>query len=178
MAITALTGLAAEIGFLRKPLRRAVFNAAQSALAVGAASAVIRAMSGGSPSVSDLVLGANILPVLVAGAAYFVVNTGTVSLAVALHERIPLARAWSSNFGDRYELLSNGALFSLGALIASQYAASGAGGTLLVVLPLLVAFEGYRQFARSRGARRLPLRAHDDAGHEPAMLEAKDGTTG
>lgn len=150
MTIAALTGLVAEVAVLRKPAIRALFNAAQAALAVGAARAVLEALGGAA---------AGALPVgalLAAGVAYFAVNTGAVSLAVALHERIDPRRAWWSNFGTGYELVSNGALFSLGALLASLYVAQGPAGALLVALPVVVAFQGYRAMVESRTGRSRP----------------------
>ena len=50
-------------------------------------------------------------------------------------------------------MVSTGAVFSLGALIATHVAGAGLGSTLLVALPLVVAFDGYRRFvARAEGA--------------------------
>jgi hypothetical protein len=148
MLATATTGLVAETVLLRKPARRALFNAAQSSLAVTAAAWVIGAMAGVPATEFSGEL--NALPLLMAGAAYFAVNTTAVSLAVALHERVPFTRAWWTNFGGGYELLSNGALFSLGALMATHYVAMGPWGVALATLPLLVAFEGYRRMVRTR----------------------------
>ena len=91
-----------------------------------------------------------VLAFVLAGAAYFAVNTGAVSLAIALSQGVAPARAWRENFGHRYELLSSGALFSLGALLAIHYEATGPAGALLVALPLALAFEGYRRVAERR----------------------------
>lgn len=143
MLIAAVTGPVAEALFMRKPLIRAFFNGGQATLAVGCASWMLGMLGGSASSPAQIALA-------VAAVVYFVVNTGMVSVAVALNERIPFAWAWRANFGTRHELISNGALFSLGALLASHYAAHGIGGTLLVILPLLVAHEGYRRCVESR----------------------------
>ena len=150
MLIIAMTSLIAELGALRKPLVRAAFNAAQTALAVWAASLAVATASGGSVRATELLQQFRLWPLLLAAAVYFLVNTGAVSMAVALKERLPLARAWRANFGSSYELLSNGALFSLGVLLAARYVLSGMGGTILVALPFCVAYEGYRRYARAR----------------------------
>jgi hypothetical protein len=158
VAIAATTGLAAELGFVRKPAVRALFNASQSALAVAAASACLVAL--GTPAAARDPLATLAGPIsghplrlLAAAAAYFLINKGAVTTAIAVHDRLRWTQVWSANFGGAYELLANGALFSLGALLASHYAASGIGGTLLIGLPLIAVHEGYRRHAQRKGAR-------------------------
>lgn len=161
MAATALSGLLAELVVLRKAPLRAVFNSAQSALAVGAAAGML-ALTPGDPMGGGA---GDLLRLLAAGAAYFVVNTGAVSAAVALSEGITPAAAWRANFGNLYEVLSNGALFSLGTLVASGVAAHGPVALVVAALPLWVAFEGYRRSTRALGAQ--PPRAESA---EPAAV--------
>ena len=155
MLAAALSGVLAEAVFVRKPLIRALFNGAQAALSVGAASVTLTLLSRVHPPGQPIVdFG---LPAMIAAAAiYALVNSGLVSLAVALHERIALAHAWRANFGTRYEALSNGALFSLGALLAGTAARQGIAGALLIILPLLIAFDGYRRYAGSRAVEESP----------------------
>lgn len=150
MAVAAISSLVAQRFFMRKPTIRAVFNGAQASLTVGAASWVLSRLGAVSHDPTDLLLRLQLLPLLAAAATYFVVNSGAVSLAVAVHERIPIPWAWRANFGSRYELLSNGALFSLGTLLASHYAVNGIAATALIVFPVLVAYYGYRHYARAR----------------------------
>jgi hypothetical protein len=153
MVAAAASVLVAELLFMRKPAIRATYNAGHGALTVGATSWAMMAcetlLRGGphaeSPALATLLVGAVI---------YFIVNTGAVSFAVAWNEGVSFARAWLTNFGNRYELLSNGALFSLGALLASLYSVHGMFGTMLVLLPLLVAYEGYRVHADGQMAGR------------------------
>ena len=49
------------------------------------------------------------------------------------------------NFGNRYELLNNGALFSLGAALAVLVGHVGSGAIVLVALPLVLAWVSYRR---------------------------------
>jgi hypothetical protein len=150
MVIVALTGVVAETLFLRKPPLRVLFNASQATLAVGAASLAYRALGGGGSEVSTLLYDFRLLPFAAAAVAYFVINTGSVSCAVGLSEGCSPWAAWRRNFGTRHDLLSCGAIMSLGALLASHYALAGPTGTLLVVLPLLFAHEAYRIVMRRR----------------------------
>ena len=150
MLAAALASAIAEASFQRKPPIRVLFNTAQTALAVGAASWAFEACGGTRAALAPMLMELRLLPLVAAGAAYFAVNTGAVSLAVALAERTSPLKAWKANFGSGYELLSNGALFSLGALVAFHHEAHGWGVTLLALLPLLVAYEGYRRYMHAR----------------------------
>jgi len=49
--------------------------------------------------------------------------------------------------------LSAGAIFSLGALLATHYQGIGMVGTLLVALPLMLACDGLRRFNRQSDSR-------------------------
>ncbi len=152
MVAAALSVLAAESLVVRKPLVRSVFNASQAALSVGAASWMVAGLSGVAPpgtGIHDF----GPLALVAAALAYFALNSGFVSLAVALHERLPFARVWRENFGARDELLANGALFSLGALVAGAVSAQGVAATSLLLLPLLVVYQGYRWYALARSAK-------------------------
>jgi hypothetical protein len=150
MIAAAVASAIGEAAFQRKPPIRVAFNAAQTALAVGTASWAFHALAGDRVSLAAMLAELRFVPLIVAGVAYFAVNTGAVSLAIALAERTSPWRAWKANFGSGYELLSNGALFSLGALVAFHHEAHGWGATLLALLPLLVAYEGYRRYVRAR----------------------------
>jgi hypothetical protein len=154
MLITAVTGAAAEALVLRKPPPRVLFNAAQSALAVGAAAWLFGATGGRTVSLPALLGEGALLPVAIAACAYFVLNTGAVSLAVALDERVSPLAVWRRNFGHGYEGLACAAMLSLGALLASHYVSIGTAGTILVALPVLLAYQGYRLAALLREHRR------------------------
>ena len=67
------------------------------------------------------------------------------TVAIAMAERGEPWTAWRANFGSRYELFSDTALFSLGAVLAVLYVSAGPPATLLVGLPLLLAHQGYRR---------------------------------
>jgi hypothetical protein len=152
MAVTAVTGALAEAFVLRKPAPRVLFNAAQTAIAVGAASWLYGA-SGGGALLEGLTHG-RLLPILAAACAYFAVNTGLVSLAVSLSERVSWVSAWLRNFGHAQELVAGAALLSLGTLLAIQYAATGVAGTVLVAFPVALAHQSYRLTTSRRDAAR------------------------
>jgi hypothetical protein len=151
MLAAATSSVLAETLVTRKPAARALFNAAQGALAVAAGSAVLEALAGGA-EVRELVYGARFLPLAAAASAYFAVNTGSVAVAIALSERVNVLAAWRRNFARFRDLVINLGLFTLGALLASHYASNGMIGTLLVTAPLLLA----QAWARRLGERAAP----------------------
>jgi hypothetical protein len=150
MMVGALSVILAELVFMRKPLIRAIFNASQTTLTIGATAWVMALLGSALHAAGAAQVVTQLSSFAVGATVYFVVNTGAVSLAVAASERISPLQAWRGNFGTRYELLSSGALFSLGAMLASLYTLSGAAATVIVVLPLLLAYEGYQHHVRTR----------------------------
>jgi hypothetical protein len=151
LTATALATVIAELAVMRKGPMRAIFNAAQTSLAVGAGQAAFHAL-GGTPALIDLVSRVQLLPFLGAALAYYAVNRGAVAVVVALAESLSLRESWRRNFGSVYDVLSSGAAFSLGVLLATHYASIGMVGTLFVALPLVLAADGYRRFTRESEA--------------------------
>lgn len=148
MPVAALATLIAELAVMRKSVVRALFNAGQTALAVALARVCFDVCGGRGASLIDLVSGLQLLPFLAAALAYYVVNRATVVIVVAIASGLGPGESWRRNFGSAYDLLSTGAAFSLGALLATHYAGIGMVGTLFVALPLVLACDGYRRFAR------------------------------
>ncbi len=146
MLAAVAASLAAELLVMRKPAARFCFNAGQTVLAVGAGSLAYHSLAGAAGLHPGAIVRSGLVPMLASAAAYAFVNTGSVSIAVGLTERVAPWRAWWANFGSLYELLSTSALFSLGALLAVLHAVAGPLGTVLVSLPLLLAHDSYRRY--------------------------------
>jgi len=146
MLAAALASVAAELLVRRRPPARLLFNAGQTALAVGAGSLAYHWLAAAHATPAAVLAGSGVLPMLAAALAYAAVNTGAVSLAVGIAERVAPWRAWWSNFGTLYELLSTSALFSLGVLLAVLHSLAGPLGTALVSLPLVLAHDSYRRY--------------------------------
>jgi hypothetical protein len=151
----AVAGLAAGLGegvAMRKRPERAIYNAAQTALAVAAGSLVFRALAGGSHDLVGLLSEMRLLALAAPAVVFYLANRSAVVLAVWVSEGVPPLEAWRRDFGNGYELLSSGAVLSLGALLAVHYAGIGPSGTLLVALPLVLAADGLRRHTRRRAA--------------------------
>lgn len=165
MVATAFASLAVEMSVMRKPPVRALYNASHTALAVGAAAAVFNLFSGGERDLVMLLSKVILAPFLAAAVVYYAVNRIAVTAAVAIDGSFSLAASWRRNFGNVYEVLSTGAVFSLGILLAVHYEGIGMTGTLLVLLPLVLAADGYRRYSAraARGGTRSEVRARRKA---------------
>jgi hypothetical protein len=157
MVAAAGASFVSEAVVMRKPLVRLLFNAGQTVLSVGAASLAFHQLAPAGPP-AHAILGNGMLPLAAAGAAYALVNTGLVSVAVGLTEHVAPWRAWWTNFGSIYELLSSSALFSLGGLFAVIFSIAGPAGTLFLVLPLLLAHDSYRRYLAREDAAKETVR--------------------
>jgi hypothetical protein len=151
MGVTVASTLMAELAILRKPPVRALFNAAQTALAVWCAWWAYRLAGGGAHAPAALLSSLHVAPFVAAAALYYIVNRTAVTMAIASSTGLGFVEAWRRNFGDGYELLAAGAVLSLGAMLATLYSAIGMGGALFVVLPLALAGDGIRRRARQPG---------------------------
>lgn len=132
--VTSASMLGVEFFVRHKTFDRLLFNTAQIALSIGAASVVFQAL-GGQPGLSTAAL--RLTPVSVAAGivTYFFLNGIAVSLAVSLALGEPLKQAWLriAVASLVYDLVSA----PLGAALAYLYARFELPGILLLVLPIL-----------------------------------------
>lgn len=131
MIIAGVTGVIAQTVVRRKPFSRALFNTAQYMLAVGLGVAVY-AVLGGHVGFDRLEFSFIAFAALVI--AFFVVNQGSVSLAVSLTSDISLREAWTRIAGGSplYDLVSS----SLAILLAFLFIKLQILGLAVLVLPL------------------------------------------
>ena len=145
LAIPAATlaSFTAERAVMRKPLLRALFNAAGTALAVGATGMVLQLMA---PHGAFALHGDRMLIALAtAAAAYYVFNRSLVTAVLALDGALPMALVWRRNFGISRDLLPSGAALSLGVLLAELHEHAGPVALVFVLLPALVVFQAQRR---------------------------------
>jgi len=145
LAIPAATlgSFAIERTFMRKPLIRALFNAAGTALAMGASGLVLKLIApAGVLALRDARL---LLPLVAAAATYYAINRSLVTAVLALDGALPLSLVWRRNFGWNQDLLPCGAALSLGILLAEFHQNVGPVALVFVLLPALVVFRTHRQ---------------------------------
>lgn len=122
-------------GLIRKvPIYKFSFNTFQFILTVGLAGLVFQLTGGvvGSPD-----FGLFVIPLILCALTYFVVNTGTTSIAIGLHERTSPLRSWTANY--RWMVVNYLGLGVFGVLMALIYLKIGSWGAALFLVPLLIA---------------------------------------
>lgn len=131
MIIAAITGLVSQVVIRRKELPRAAFNTAQYMLGVGLGAFAYRAL-GGYVGFDRLEFNLTAFAALVI--VFFVVNQGTVSLAVSLTSDISLREAWTRIAGRSvlYDLVSS----TLAIVLAFLFMKFQIIGLAVLVLPL------------------------------------------
>ena len=131
MVIAGVTGLVSQVVIRRKELTRAAFNTAQYMLGVGLGALAYTSL-GGHVGFDRIELNITAFAVLVL--VFFIVNQGTVSLAVSLTTDISLREAWSRIASGSliYDLVSS----SLAIVLAYLFIRFQVIGLAVLVLPL------------------------------------------
>jgi hypothetical protein len=145
LAIPAATlgAFAAERAVMRKPLVRSLFNAAGTALTVGATGLVLQAFApaGVLALRSDLLL----LAAIVAAFTYYAFNRSLVTAVLALDGALPMSLVWRRNFDLKRDVLPCGAALSLGVVLAELHQHLGPIALAFVILPALIVFQTLRR---------------------------------
>ncbi|MDZ4806076.1 MAG: hypothetical protein SGI90_14550 [Candidatus Eisenbacteria bacterium] len=136
LVIVAASALLASIYPHRRPLKRALFNAAQSTLAAGAALLVVRLLTPVDSTVAILDQYTNWPGLFAGGIAFFAVNSGLVAMAIALDTSRSIWMTWRDNFGYAFELATTAAQISLAGFLLIAYQQMGPMA-VLAVLPVL-----------------------------------------
>lgn len=131
MLIAGVTAFAVDTFVRKKPPIRIWFNTAQYMVAIGLGAVAYRALGG--TIISDRFF-VPVVPFLGLVATYFLVNSGSVALAVAISTGVSVREAWSRIVGRSllYDLFSS----SLAILLAFLYFKSQLLGLTLLVVPL------------------------------------------
>lgn len=131
--------------FQRKPLLKVVFNAASNVVTYYAAVGAFR-LAGGE--VGRLAIPGDLLALLACGAAYFVANSGLVSVVIGLAEGPSPWRVWQRNF--LHSLLHHLSFVALGTLVAVTYLGVGVWAFALCGIPFIVARHAFRLYMEIR----------------------------
>jgi signal transduction histidine kinase len=150
VAVVGLVGVFLRPG-RRLAVLRTAFNLGAVVLSAGAASVAFFAAGGEVGATIWSALG----PLAAATAAYFLVNTGLVSLAVALQQRTPILSVWRESF--QWTGVSYMTGLTLAALMLVTLQAWGLWALALAIPPtwLLLAFYRAHREAIQEHARRV-----------------------
>lgn len=145
MAISGLTAVIAETFVRKKPAQRVLFNTCQYMVSLGLGGLVYEAL-GGHPLLTGVVMSGQefafkILPFVGLVVTYFIVNQGSVALAVAFSSDVGIREAWDRvGAGARlYDLLAS----SLAILLAFLYVKLQLVGLVVVVFPIFLVRQLY-----------------------------------
>ena len=149
MVIAGSTGFVAHYLVRRRDLVRALFNTAQYSLFVGLGGLVYVAL-GGHVGLDSLRVNFPAFAAMVL--VFFIVNQGTVALAVAWTTDISIREAWTRIAGDSvlYDLVSS----SLAIVLAYLFIRLQIVGLVVLVLPLFFVRHMYRMNLRVERANR------------------------
>src|SRR5881296_4757956 len=139
MVIAGVTALVVDMFVRHKPTVRVAFNTAQYMLATGLASLVYSRL-GGSVSLDSFDF--TLVPFLGLVVTFFVVNKGSVSLAVSLSNRVSVREAWGRIGKDAIgtDLFSS----TLAALLVFLYVKLQLLGIAVLVFPLFLLRQLYQ----------------------------------
>jgi putative nucleotidyltransferase with HDIG domain len=131
MILSGATAAVVDTFVRRKPPIRIVFNTAQYMLAVGIGQLLFTSLGGRVDAHS---FSMQFMPFVVLVAAYFLVNSGSVTLAVSFASGISIRESWSRLIGTAfvYDIFSS----SLGLLLAFLYVRLEFAGLAVLLLPL------------------------------------------
>lgn len=139
MLISGLSAAVVEIFVRRKPAIRVWFNTVQFMVAVGLGSVIYHALGGVS---STDQFSFSFVPFAALVATFFIVNQGSVALAVAFSSGVSVHESWDRIGGGArlYDVLAS----SLAVLLVFLYVKLQLVGLLLLVLPLFLVRQLYQ----------------------------------
>jgi putative nucleotidyltransferase with HDIG domain len=178
IAMTFGIGAAAAVGVLhgavllartRSPLHRGIFNAANFALASGAAGIAFQ-VCGGDVHHETL---EQVLPAVAAGAAYGAVNVSLLTAAMSLSEGLRPLTVWQ----ERFRWLTPHSIASgpLALALVLAYTKVGLAGMFAFVVPPAMMMLSIRQYvSRTRRSVEEVRRANDELRRANAALEERN----
>jgi len=139
MVIAGVTALVVEAFVQRKPGIRVWFNTAQYMLSIGIGGMVYKYLGGHVGGAFEF----SFLPFIGLVLTYFALNTGSVSLVVALTSGVPLRETWTRIVGGSlpYDLVASG----LAVLLSFLYTHLQLLGLAILVIPLFLLRHMYQE---------------------------------
>ena len=150
----------------KRHIEKFIFNVGQIVVSVGTAGFVFKLL-GGNPGL--LVPVRNLSSLVGCAVAYFLTNSTLVTVAITLERGYPFWSIWFMNV--KWSFPSYLALAPIGFLMAVAYLTIGIPGTMLFLVPLLLARYSFQQYMMMRQVYSGTVRAL------AAALEAKDEYT-
>jgi putative nucleotidyltransferase with HDIG domain len=131
-----MSDLLTNVAVKRNPPHKVAFNVGQVVLSIGTAGLVYQSF-GGRIGAAFTLDATQIVPLLAAPLVYFLLNTGLISVAIGMRERISAFRIWQTNF--QWEILHVFFFLPFGILLSLVHLRIGPVGVLLFLIPLFLA---------------------------------------
>lgn len=141
--------LLTNVAVKRNPLYKVAFNLGQIILSIGVAGLVYQKLGGGTGAQFTLDT-AHIVPLVVAPLLYFLINTGLISVAIGLKDKIAPVRVWQTNF--QWEILHVFFFLPFGILLAMVHLRIGVVGVALFLIPLFLARYSFKLWIDTKAA--------------------------
>ena len=146
VVVESISTLITEGLLQRRPLFKVAFNIPLLVMTVGFAGLTFHAFGEMSSLDSPLFL----IPLFVAGFVYYLFNTWSVSLVIALADKRNPLHVWKQNY--MWNLFHMLAFLPVGAIIALLYAKSGVWTIALFITPLFLARHSFQLYIDMREA--------------------------
>jgi putative nucleotidyltransferase with HDIG domain len=140
----------------RNPLHKIAFNLGQIILSIGAAGLLYLHLGGrvGGDFALD---STQVVPLLSAPLLYFFLNTGLISVAIGLKEKISALRIWQTNF--QWEILHVLFFLPFGILLALVHLRIGPLGVALFLIPLFLARYSFKLWIDTKASHIATVQA-------------------
>lgn len=121
MLATAVAGASMDVFVRHRRWYKVLFNAAVTCISVFGAAQILTRLGGDRASVEALLSPLQVGALSLAAVAYFLLNTWTVSVAIALERGCSAWEIWRGSFAFGYALLGSLVLFLLGFFLAALF---------------------------------------------------------
>ncbi len=148
IATAALAGGLADTVFRRRRWYQVFFNMGMTSISVAAAAQVFTALGGTRAGPGEILSPLNALPLLLAGATFFLANTWLVAGVVAISQSRPFPEVWRTQFAFNYALLGAVVLLVLGYFFAVLFLTWGYMSAFLAAATAYFVRDAYGRFVR------------------------------
>jgi|SoiMethySBSTD1v2_1073268.scaffolds.fasta_scaffold22450_5 putative nucleotidyltransferase with HDIG domain len=144
-----LSDLLTNVAAKRNPLYKVAFNLGQIILSIGVAG-IAYTQLGGKVGANFELGTSQVLPLVATPLIYFLMNTGMISFAIGLKEKISARRVWQTNF--QWEILHVCFFLPFGILLALVHLRIGPVGVALFLIPLFLARYSFKLWIDTKAA--------------------------
>jgi len=156
MFATAVAGASMDVLVRHRRWYKVLFNAAVTCISVFGAAQILSRLGGNRASVEALLSPLQVGALCLAAVAFFLLNTWTVSVAIALERGCSAWRIWRASFAFGYALWGSLVLLLLGLFFAALFLTWGYFGAFPAAAATYFIRDAYSLFV-AEADRRAPV---------------------